>query len=118
MNGAPRVGTYDIGIWGCAYEGSNPYLTPKRTKILSAIFIIFSIFLLSLIFCSIFTILSAIFRAVPEINLWGGWMAKKNFQWVEVLFITDFRRLGGERNYVSQWVMGLFSVLFIRNEKN
>ena len=43
-----------------------------------------------------------LFWAVPEINLWpvGGWTAKKIFRWVEVLLITDFRRLGGERNYV------------------
>ena len=47
----------------------------------------------------------------------GEWTAKKIFRWVEVLFITDFRRLGGERNYVFWWVMGLFSVLFIQNKK-
>ena len=42
---------------------------------------------------------------------------KKIVRWVEVLFITDFRRLGGERNYVFRWVVGLFSVLFIQNKK-
>ena len=57
-------------------------------------------------------------RAVPEINLWEGGGRQKNFfRWVEVLFITDFRRLGGERNYVFLWVVGLFSVLFIQNKK-
>ena len=65
-------------------------------------------------------------RAVPEINLCvcvcvgggggGGVDGKKIFRWVEVLFITDFRRLGGQRNYVFRWVMGLFSVLFIQNK--
>ena len=47
----------------------------------------------------------------------GGWTAKNFFWWVEVLFITDFRRLGGERNYVFHWVVGLFSVLFMQNKK-
>ena len=47
----------------------------------------------------------------------GVWTAKKIFRWVELLFITDFRRLGGEQNYVFRWVMGLFSVLFIQNKK-
>ena len=58
-----------------------------------------------------------LFRAVPEINLWGGGRQKEFFRLVEVLFITDFRRLGGERNYVFRWVVGLFSVLFIQNKK-
>ena len=43
-------------------------------------------------------------RAVPEINLWGDGRQKKFFWWVEVLFITDFRRLGGERNYVYKHI--------------
>ena len=33
--------------------------------------------------------------AVPEINLWKGVDGKIFFRWVEVLFITDFRRVGG-----------------------
>ena len=63
--------------------------------------------------------MTVIFRAVPEINLWRGrgGRPKKFFRWVEVLFITDFRRLGGEQNYVFRWVVGLFSVLFIQNKK-
>ena len=39
------------------------------------------------------------------------------FRWVEVLFITDFRRLGGEWNNVFRWVVGLFSVVLIQNKK-
>ena len=56
----------------------------------------------------------SLFRKACSRKLVGG--GRQNiFPVVEVLWITNCRRVRGERNYMFYWVVGLFSVLFLQN---